>query len=96
MPLNFRSLQVLVPTIIKSKHDSYEKRRQALLASKHKDDAAIENHIADVLADAVPALGDQKGSFLRKTIEQMERNYGNAARFRQATSEKQLVSQGGL
>lgn len=83
MPLNYAAFEFLIPFILKHKNDSMAKRQAVMIEDKHKSDERIQNRIADVTADALPALGDQKGSVLRKKIEQIERNYAAAGKFLQ-------------
>ena len=81
MPLNFRTLECLLPIIIKHRHDRFEKRRALLMADKARQDKQLEDRIADRLQDAVPQFIDatsfagqtNKHTVVQQKIEQLER-----------------------
>lgn len=91
MPLNYRSLEMMVPVAIKHKHDSYLKRKAAFEKVQERKDHEIQEAIADRLQDSVPAweVGSFAGqgntnSALRQKMDQIEQNYSHVQNFRQA------------
>ena len=81
MPLNFRTLECLLPIIIKHRHDRFELRKEAMLADKARADKQLEDRIADRLQDAVPQFIDatsfagqtNKHTVVQQKIEQLEK-----------------------
>ncbi len=90
MPLNFATLEMMVPIILKHKHDSAEKRLALLKQEKEGREKAIEDRIADNLQDSVPLAMDaisfsgqtNKHSFVQQKIDKLEAILGRNLRLK--------------
>lgn len=84
IPLNFRSLELMLPVITKHRHDSWQKRRELMAAEHDKEQKELEDRIADRLQDAFPigtgavsfAGQTNKNSAVQQKMELIERNLG--------------------
>ena len=90
MPLNYRTLEMMIPVTLKHKGDSFAKRMAFLQDTKAEEERVIQDQIADRLQDSVPSW--EAGSFpgitntnsaLRQKMEQIEKNYRHILAYRQ-------------
>lgn len=88
MPLNYRSLEMMIPMTLKHRGDSLAKRKALFSQVKEQKDLEMQNIIADRLQDSVPAweAGSFKGitntnSALRQKMEQIEKNYKHVVNY---------------
>lgn len=80
MPLNFATLEFMLPIIQKHKHDSIEKRKALMVEQKEKKEKELEDRIADRLQDACPSFTDavsfagqgNKHSAVQQKVEEIE------------------------
>lgn len=81
MPLNYRTLECLLPIIIKHRADKFDKRKSLMLEAKRRSDQELEDRIADRLQDSVPQFQGptsfagqrNKHTVVQQKIEQLER-----------------------
>ena len=89
MPLNYSSLEMIVPFVQEVQRTPIWKRKLAIAENNLREEAIVTKKIADILQNASPAweaasFGGQrnKNSVLRQKMDQIERNLSNKATIR--------------